>query len=1046
MNSLLATIISRSRTVLSTLVFLLIVGTITYVEMPKEAEPELNIPIIVVGITLEGISPVDAERLLVRPLEEQLTNLEGVKELRATAFQGGVSVNIEFDTGTDIDVSLQDVRNKVDLARPEMPGDIQEPVINEIRPSMFPMSIVAISGALPERTLFNHARKLKDELMNLPGVFKVELTGAREEMVEIVVDPARMQSYRLNNDDLTNIFSRANRLVAAGRIDTGQGSFAVSVPGLFESVDDILMMPVKVSGNAIIRLRDIAEIKRTFKDAESIVRVNEQPAIAVEIVKRYGFNMIETTETVRRVVTSTSEGWPSAVKIDMIWDGTINVKNQFYTMQNSVILAIFLVMAIVIGALGVRSGFLVGVAIPGSFLTGLMFLYLFNITISMPVMFGLLIAVGMLVDGAIVVVEYADRKMAEGFHRRDAYVLATQRMAWPTITSIATTVAAFVPLLLWPGMPGQMLGYLPKTLIAVLTCSLFMALIFVPTLGTLVGRVSAGAHKSIKAVSGAERLQLESVTGLMRLYVQVLQRALRHPAKVVSGTVMLLIVTIFVYANVGKGVAFFSIQDPPRAKILVHALGNLGMEEKAVFIRELEQRLTGIDDVDSIYSRAGISGPGVADDVIGEITLNFKEWEDRRPGKEVVREVFERTRGIAGVRAEVEENVSMMVQGKAVQVELSSMSQQALADAVSHIRRGMDELGGFTNTEDSRPLPGIEWRLDIDRPQAARFGADLTSVGNAVRMITNGVKLGSYRPDDSEDEIDIFVRFPTEYRSFQQLDELRIETNKGLVPISNFVRRIPVQQKTDLTRVDRRSVMTVESDVEPGLLANDQVAALKTWLTENRLDQQVRILFRGENEEQEESGNFLLIAFAFALFLMAAILLVQFNSFYSVLLILSSVILSTIGVLLGYIIIQQPFIVIMTGIGLIALAGIVVNNNIVLIDTYDRLIKTAPNPFEAILQTGAQRLRPVFLTTATTALGLLPMAMGISIDFFSREIAFQAPATMFWQMLAFTIIVGLTFSTVLTLIVTPCALMLRDRRRERPLADEPGVPAQQPAE
>ena len=1046
MNNLLATMISQSRAVISTLVFLLVVGAITYAQIPKESEPEVNIPIIVVSITLEGISPADAERLLVRPLEEELSNLEGLKELRATAFQGGVSVNIEFDADTDLDVMLQELRNKIDIARPEMPADINEPIINEVRVSLFPMSIMAISGDLPERTLFNYARELKDELMTLPGVFKVEMTGSREEMVEIVVEPARVQSYRLNSDDLMRVFSRANRLVAAGRIDIGHGSFAVSVPGLFESVDDILMMPVKVSGNAIIRVRDIADIKRTFKDAESIVRVNGQPAIALEIIKRYGFNIIQTTEAVGRAASRISTGWPSAVKTEMIWDGTIGVKEQFYMMQNSVILAVFLVMAIVIGALGVRSGLLVGVAIPGSFLTGLMFLYLFNVTLNVAVMFGLLIAVGMLVDGAIVVVEYADRKMAEGIDRRHAYILATQRMAWPIISSTATTVVAFVPLVLWPGMPGQMLGYLPKTLIAVLTCSLFMALIFVPTLGTLIGRVSAGTHESIKAVSGADRFHLERLTGAARLYVQALQKALCHPAKVVVGTVVLLIVAIFLYIRADNGLTFFSEQDPPRAKILIHAPGNLGIEEKMALTKEVERRLVGIDDIDNIYSRVGVSGPGISDDVIGAITLNFKEWGERRPGSEVVLDISERTRSIAGMRAEIEVDASGPVQGKAIQIELSAIVPQALLDGLLHIRRAMDELGGFVNTEDSRPIRGIEWRLYVDRPQAARFGADLTAVGSAVRMITNGVKLGSYRPDDSEDEIDIFVRFPKKYRSFRQLDELRIETNKGLVPISNFVRRVPVQQKPDLLRVDRRSTMTIKSDVAPDLLPNNQVVALQAWLADNPLDPQVRISFRGEAEQQQESGNFLIIAFAFALFMMAAILLVQFNNFYSVLLILSSVILSTIGVLLGYIIFQEPFIVVMTGVGLIALAGIVVNNNIVLIDTYDRLIKTAPNAFEAILQTGVQRLRPVFLTTATTAFGLLPIAMGISIDFFSREIAFRAPATIFWQMLAFTIIAGLIFSTVLTLIVTPCALMLRDRRRKQSVTGRPSIQSQQPAE
>ncbi len=1029
MNRLLANIIARSRTVLSTLVFLLIVGAVTYGQMPKEAEPELDVPVILVNVALEGVSPLDAERLLVRPLEEQLSNLEGLKELRASAFQGGASVTIEFDLGTDIDVALREVRNKVDLARPEMPMDVEEPQVDEARVSMFPMAIVALSGNLPERTLFNHARELEDRLMTLPGVFDVELTGTREEMVEIAVDPARVQSYGLNVNDLTQVFSRANRLVAAGRIDTGRGSFSVTVPGLFESVDDILMMPVKSSSNAIVRVRDIADIRRTFKDADSIVRLNGRRAIALEAVKRYGFNIIDTTEDVKRTVARVAASWPAAIKTDIIWDGTRNVKDQYYTMQNSVILAIFLVMAIVIGVLGLRSGLLVGIAIPGSFLTGLMVLNFFGVTVSMPVMFGLLIAVGMLVDGAIVIVEYADRKMAEGLRRKEAFVLATQRMAWPTISSTMTTVAAFFPLLLWPGMPGQMLGYLPKTLISVLSCSLIMALIFVPTLGALIGRVSDGNRRTMVALSGSGRLPVEQLTGLTGYYVRMLELALRRSGVIVAGTVVLLLAAVVLYSQAGRGFKFFPDQEPQRAVLLVHALGNLGTLEKARLIEEVEDRIRNMPDFENLYTQSGLTSGGGADDVIGKIVMNLKYWAVRRRGPEVLADVQARVRDLAGVQIELEREEAGPTVGRPIVIELSSLSSRALYDGLLHVRRGMNEVGGFTNEEDSRPTPGIKWQVQIDRPQAARFGADLTAVGSAVRMITNGVKLGAYRPDDSDDEIDIMVRFTDAYRSLRQLDELRIRTDKGLVPISNFVRRVPVPQETTLSRVDRRRVMTVEADVETGLLASAQIAALQSWLETDPVGAQVRLRFRGEAEQSAETGGFLLLAFPFALFLMAGILLVQFNSFYSVFLILSSVILSTIGVLLGHVVLQSPFYIVMSGIGVFALAGIVVNNNIVLIDTYDRLIKTAPDAFQAIVQTGAQRLRPVLLTTATTAFGLFPMALGVSIDFLSREIVFRAPATLWWQMLAVTIIMGLLFASILTLVVTPCALMLRERRR-----------------
>ncbi len=1042
MAKMLAAIIGRTRTVISALVFVLTAGSIAYLDIPKESDPELASPIASVSVALEGVSPFDSERLLVRPLEEQFADLEGLERIEARSFQGGASLILEFDPSTNSDIAVREVRQKIDMARPEMPLEMEEPIVEEVNISVYAVMIITLAGDLAERTLLQHSRNLRDEVAKVPGVLASDLVGAREETLELIVDPARAESYRLNTDDLARVVSRANRLVAAGRIDTGQGSFSVSVPGLFESADDVLNMPVKVSGNAVVRVRDIADIRRTFKDPDSIVRVNGKRALALEIKKRNGANIIKTTQAVRRVLDSASGRWPDGLESTVVLDVSRNVLNQFTTLQNNVLLAVFLVMALVIAALGVRSGLLVGVAIPGSFLMGILALYWLGITISIVVMFGLIIAVGILVDGAIVVTEYADRKMAEGLDRRQAYVLAAQRMAWPIICSTGTTIAAFVPLLFWPGTLGQALAYLPVTLICVLMGSLVMALFFVPTVGSLIGKPGEIDRKTMNAISGTETLDVNKLTGATRNYVILLSNALRRPGKILIGTVVLLFLVPVVYYYSGNGLLLYPNRDTGRAAIVVHALGNLSIEEKDDLVRQVERRIldqVGLGEMDALHVRAGSDGQSTNTDVIGQITLYMKNYRERRPLGEIVADVKRASAGIPGIRLDINEWEA--TGGKPIKLEVSAVDYQVMLDGVEHIRRGMDVLGGFASVEDSRPLPGIEWRLEVDRGQAARFGADLTAVGSAVRMITNGLKLGTYRPDDSDDEIDILLRYPETYRSISQLDELRIETNKGLVPISNFVRRVAVQQETELLRFDRRRVLKIESSVEPGNLPNSLVVALQAWLKENPLDPRIRLKIGGEQEEQGESSAFLLFAFALALFLMAAILLIQFNSFYSVLLILNSVILSTIGVLLGYTITGQPFVLVMSGIGLIALAGIVVNNNIVLIDTYDRLKQTAPTTFDAVIQTGAQRLRPVFLTTTTTALGLLPMAMIVSIDFFARSITFDAPELLLWQQLAVTIIFGLIFSSVLTLFVTPCALMLKDGRRRRARTEQPvGVP------
>ncbi len=1030
MNSLLTGILSRTRIVLSTLVFLLVAGAMAYINIPKESEPEVKIPMIFVNAFLDGVSPQDAERLLVRPLEEQFNNLEGVKELTAKAFQNGASVTLEFEPGADTDIAMQDVRNKVDMARPEMPTEMEEPTISEVDFSRFPMMVIALSGNLQERVLLQYARELRDEISTLSGVMEAEVTGAREEVVEIIIDPARVQSYQLNTDDLMNVFTRANRLVAAGKLDTGQGSFSVSVPGLFENASDILNMPVKATRDAVVRMKDIADIRRTFKDATTYVRTNGKPTLSISIRKRAGANLLTTSAQIMQIIEHEQETWPDALTLNITQDKSEGIRDQVGALQNSVFLAIFFVMASVIAALGLRSGLLVGVAIPGAFLTGILILSLMGLTINIVVMFGLILSVGILVDGALVVVEYADRKMAEGVDRSEAYLMASKRMAWPIVSSTATTIAAFVPLLFWPGFMGQMMLYMPITLIGILLGSLLMALIFVPSLGGLIGRPSESDKEMMLALGGRENTDYSKLSGPTKTYVQLLRTALSHPRKTFLGTIAFLIFVMLTYVIAGNGISFFPEERPRRADIVVHARGNLAIDEKDSLIREVEARIITMDDFKTISTRSGNSANGT-NDVIGEITLTFKDWRVTRPVDDILTDIINRTSDIPGLRIAYAKERHGFASAKPVELELTSQTPALLNSAAAHVRRGMEEIGGFINTEDNRPLPGIEWRLEVDRAQAARFGADLTSVGSAVRMITNGVRLGTFRPDDSEEELDILVRYPDTLRSMSQLDELRIQTNKGLVPISNFVKRVPVQQETELTRIDGKRILRILSDIEPGQNTNNMMTKLKDWIAANPLDQRIRVIYKGDDQEQAENSNFLGTAFAIAMFLMGAILLIQFNSFYSVLLILSSVVLSTLGVLLGYVITGAVFSIVMSGIGVIALAGIVVNNNIVLIDTYDRLAKTAPSAFDAILHTGAQRLRPVFLTTFTTVAGLTPMAFGISIDFLSREVSLAAPSTTWWQPLAMTIIFGLLFATILTLFITPVLLMIRANRQER---------------
>ncbi len=1032
--SLIDLALNRARTVLSALALILLAGSVAFVSIPKESEPDINIPLIYVSMSLEGISPEDAERLMIRPMENQLRAIEGVKEMRAKGYEGGAYVLLEFEAGFDADKALQDVRDEVDIAKPELPEDADEPNVEEVNFSLFPVVVVTLGGDVPERALLRLARDLEDRIESIPSILKVDIAGDREELVEVLIDPIATESYGLSPDDAFDVVRQSNLLIAAGAQDTGQGRFSVKVPGLFEETRDIANLPVKTENDAVLQLLDIAEVRRAFKDPEGFARVNGRPALALEVVKRSGENLIDTVEQVRAAVDAEMAGWPeslrSSVRVAFIQDKSDEIRLMLNDLQNSVVFAVLLVMIVVVAALGVRSAGLVGVAIPGSFLTAILVLSTLGLTINIVVLFSLILAVGMLVDGAIVVTELADRKMVEGEPRKRAYALAAKRMAWPIIASTATTLAAFLPLLFWPGVVGEFMKYLPITLLATLSASLLMALIFVPTLGAFIGKPGAADPETMKSLAGGDGADLSHARGVTARYLTVLRAALKHPGKILLGTVALLIAVQVSYATFGRGVEFFPDVEPDFAKLQVRARGNLSIWEKDALLLDVETRILAMNEerheFDAVYTRTGTDEQGEeADDIIGTITLEFSHWEDRRPASEILADIDARTEAIAGIYVDPREQEAGPPVGKPVQVELSSRFPRLLEPAVERVLEGFEAVGGLINIEDSRPLPGIDWEVRIDRSQASKFGVSVALLGNSVQMVTNGMKAGEYRPNDTDEEVDIRVRYPEAWRTIDQLDRIRINTDFGPVPVGNFVTVVPQPRVGTVNRTDSRRVMTVKADLAEGVLADDKVKALTAWLADADLDPRVDYQFKGEDKEQKEAEAFLSKAFGLAIFLMAIILVTQFNSFYSAGLILGAVIFSTIGVFIGLLITGQPFGIVMGGIGVIALAGIVVNNNIVLIDTFDRLKKTCKDPMEAILRTGAQRLRPVMLTTITTILGLLPMVFAVNIDFLSRHVTIGAPATQWWTQLATSIVFGLAFATLLTLIVTPSALMLR---------------------
>ena len=1047
MNAIIDAAVSRARPVLLVLVLVLLAGASAYVAIPKESDPDIAIPIVYVRIPHEGISPGDAERLLVRPMEQELRSVEGLKELRATAREGEATMILEFEAGFDADQALDDVRERVDIAKTELPDDTDEPSVHEVNIALFPVIVVTLYGDVPERTLVGRARSLRDTLEGLPGVLEVDIAGDREDVLEVLVDPERFESLNETPATLLGAVTRNNQLVAAGEMDTGEGRFPVKVPGLVESAEDLLSLPLLNSGGRVLTVGDVGLLRRTFKDPTGFARVEGQSAIVLEVSKRIGTNIIDTVAEVRAVVEQEHREWRDGVQVHFSQDRSTDIRNMLRDLQNNVVAAVVLVMIVVVAALGLRTAGLVGVSIPGSLLTGILVLAFAGLTVNIVVLFSLIMVVGMLVDGTIVVVELADRRMAEGHPPRLAYAMAARRMAWPITAATATTLAAFMPLLFWPGIVGEFMKYLPITLIATLAASLFMALIFVPTLGGVIGRRAPGSDSRVESLTAAESGDLDRVTGPSRLYLAVIRVAVARPLAAALIAAGVLVVAYAAYAHLGRGVEFFPDVEPENAVVHVHARGDLSVYERDALVREVEQRILGMPELASIYARSGTRFRSeVGEDVIGIVQLEFVEWRHRRPAAEILDEVRTRTADLAGIMLEMREEEQGPQVGKAIQIELSARDPDLLPGAVERVRAGLDAIDGLVDITDTRPIPGIEWQMRVDRTEASRFGIDVGTIGSTVRLVTNGIKAGGYRPDDSDGEVDIRVRFQFSDRSIDQIDRLRVPTREGAVPIANFVTREAVPRTGTIHRTDGHRVLEVEADVAEGVLVDDKVTEIRRWLAGAGLDPRITVTFKGEDEEQRKAEAFLLKAFGAALFVMAIILVTQFNSFYQASLILSAVLLSTVGVLVGLLVTDQPFGIVMSGIGVIALAGIVVNNNIVLIDTYNILRKGGMDPVEAALRTGVLRLRPVLLTSITTVLGLMPMVLGVNVDIIGRSIEVGGPSTQWWIQLATAVASGLAFATVLTLVLTPSLLVLgegRQHRRRRPSAA--ATPAPRPA-
>jgi multidrug efflux pump len=1008
----------------------LLAGIMSRASMPIEVNPNVTVPAALIMVRHEGISPEDGSRLLIRPIEKELKTLDGLEEMIATARESAIYLLLRFDINRDIDQVIADVRESVDRAKAEFPEETKEPVVNAISPSPEPDVVITFSGdRVDERDLFKAAKFYQRKIEGLSQVLETNLSGHREEVVEVVLDPSKLDFYKITAEELVQILGANNLLIPAGEMEAGEGRFGIKIPALIENEQDIRNIPIRSDNLGVITLSDIAEIQRTFKDPLGFSTLDGKPTIALDVRKRLKANSIDTISAVREIVGAFKGQFSQEIQIDYMFDSSEYAQSMVSELMGNILTAMLLVLALVVATLGIRSGLLVGFGIPFCLLGSMIIVNMMGFSFNFMVMFGLLLSLGMLIDGAIVVVEFAGTKIVQGISVKEAYLQSIRRMAVPVAASTGTTLAAFLPMLFWPGVSGNFMMYLPVTVFSVLTWSLIYALIFAPTLGISLAKIGT---KNKTVVPASSELPSTLLTPLLNKYLKLLHLAIARPLVTASLSVLLLVGIFYGYGKLGAGLEFFTETENRFGMATLRAQGNLSVEEQRQITAQVEKRFSHLEDIKHIYasSSAGqlMGQRDASRDQISSYLIELHPRAERtRSSIEAFAEIRALTKEIPGVYVTAASVEGGPPVGKDIQIQLSSNDREAMYREAKKIRSWMQSnVNGLRDIEDSLPLAGIQWELAVDRSQAAMLGVNVSSVGQMVQLVTNGMIIGEFRPDDAEQEVEIRVRFPESDRKLETLDNLRVNTAQGAVPISSFTQRQAKLRVDTIQRIDMMETVLVLANSEDGYLADDQVRQITQWLETEAINPKVKISFRGANEEQAESAEFLSTAFTLAMGLMLILLVAQFNSFYQALLILFSVVMSTAGVLLGLLVTQSIFSTILTGVGIVALAGIVVNNNIVLIDSYNHLRRnnSTMSIKDAVFEAAKSRFRPVMLTTVTTIAGLLPLATGFSVDMVNRKIEVGGMVASWWQPLASAIVNGLVVATVMTLLLTPAMLLV----------------------
>ncbi|UCF62861.1 MAG: efflux RND transporter permease subunit [bacterium] len=1004
------------------LFIVILAGFISYANLAVESFPQIKQPVVIVAVPYLGVAPGDMETLVAQPIENKLKEITKIKKMISTSNEGSTTLTVEFETDMDIDEAVRKVREKVDQAKPDLPNDIEEPIIQEINFENIPIMLVSIVGEQSLVRLKKIAEDLQDKFEQITGVLDVNISGGLEREVKVNINPSRLKYYNIGVNDIISAIRLENMTIPGGSVESGNLKYTVRIPGEFDNIGEIKQVVVKTIDGYPVYVNDLADVEFGYEDQTSYSRLDKEASVTLSIQKRSGENIIRIADEVKAILTSYEPKFPAKTNYVILADQSKEIRSMVNDLENNIIAGLLLVIAVLYFFMGARNGLLVGIAIPLSMLISFIVISMLGYTLNMIVLFSLILALGMLVDNAIVIVENIYRHHEEGKSLMKAAREASSEVALAVLTSTLTTLFAFSPLIFWPGIVGEFMSYLPITLIITLSSSLFVAFIFNPALSSSFMKLDA----KMKELPG-DRL----LNRLIGQYEKTLTWALKNRWKTMGLTATAFLIMLILFGIFNHGVEFFPDLEPTQAWIKVEAPIGTRLETSDGIVREIEERIKDTPDMEHFVTEVGNVSDVFSFGLEGgtphksQVTIDFLEKHEREQNSfRTLDEVKHKVEGIPGARIDVTKPQEGPPTGSAVEIQIKGEDFKILENISSNIQRKIKDVEGLTELRDNFEQGKPELRIRIDREKAALLGLNTSHIASTIRTAINGTEASKYRL--GQDEYDITVRFSESFRqSYTDLLNLTVFHEGQHIPLANFAIIDFSSGLSNINHVDGDRVVTITADAF-GRSSAEVLADVKDRLRDYQLPAEYTMSFAGQDTEQQAASEFLSRAFMIALLLIFFVLVTQFNSVSLPFVIMVSVFLSFFGVFFGLLITFKPFGIIMTGIGIISLAGVVVNNAIVLIDFIQQMRKRGVEKVDAIIQGGKMRLRPVILTAITTILGLIPLTTGINIDFiglfkgdFTKFIQFGAESSQWWSNMGVAVIFGLFFSTSFTLVIVP---------------------------